>query len=215
MQKPSKTAFADMKKNFEQLSIRHSYSDTFNHFLDFALFMLDPQKNPATAEYLNKIYTGKDEKLMTEMFWNWSDASDNNGNGFTDVLGDLFMECVSHGRNGQFFTPQPICDMITMIIADDNKKTVADPACGSGRMLLAAAKKNRKMFFFGADNDLTCCKMAALNLIINTMPGEIAHMNSLTLEYYKSYHIHLKNIDGVIVPLYHVSTEKENSNFFN
>lgn len=153
---------------------------------------------------------------MVEMFYTWADACDNGGEGFTDVLGDIFMEFVSHGRNGQFFTPQPICDMIAQMTFGEKQEgeTVNDPACGSGRMLMAAAKINRRLKFYGADNDATCCKMAALNLIVNSMLGEIAYMNTLSLEYYYSFHIKVYNIDGKMIPSYYVGKSKALSYFF-
>lgn len=216
MQKPFNTAFADFKKCFEKLSYRHSYSETFTHFLDFALWMLDPLKNREPVNYLENIYEGKDAHAMCDMFYNWVDACDNNGEGFHDALGEIFMEFVSHGRNGQFFTPQPICEMMSIMTAPtpEDGETVSDPACGSGRTLLAAAKRNRKLKFYGADNDITCCKMAALNMIINTMAGEITHMNSLTLEHYRSYHIKVYNIEGKFLPFYFASYSKAASYFF-
>jgi len=214
MQTPYSTALADFKKLFERLSYRHSYSETFTHFLDFALYTLDPMKNKEPVMYLEKIYTEKEAPLLVDLFYNWIDASDNNGEGFADVLGDLFMEFVSHGRNGQFFTPQPVCDMMAAITIDKDQGSVSDPACGSGRLLMAAAKINRLFKFYGADNDLTCCKMAALNMIINTMPGEIAHMNSLSLEYYRSFIIKVHKIEGKMMPLYFVSNSRTASYFF-
>ena len=42
-------------------------------------------------------------ELFVQMFYRVSEYSE----GFCDVLGDMFMECVSHGNNGQFFTPIP------------------------------------------------------------------------------------------------------------
>lgn len=208
--------FATFKKCFEKLSYRHSYADTFTHFLDFALYMLDPSKNTEPVKYLDSIYKDEEGKTMAEMFFAWSEACDNGGEGFNDVLGELFMEFVSHGRNGQFFTPQPVCDMIAIMTTGEGKEgeTVNDPACGSGRMLLAAAKLNRRRRFYGADNDLTCCKMAALNMIVNSMAGEVAHMNSLTLEYYSSFHIKAYNIEGKMLPFYFRSTNRSSSIFF-
>ncbi len=112
---------------------------------------------------------------------------------FTDALGDLFMDLVSHGHNGQFFTPQPICDMMSiMTIAPDqleDGKSVLDCACGSGRMLLAAAKRNRNLKFYGSDLDLTCVKMTLINMVLNTMVGEVAHMDALTLQHFKTYSV--------------------------
>jgi type I restriction-modification system DNA methylase subunit len=214
-QKPV-NAFADFRKLFEQLSYRHSYADTFTHFLDFALFMLDPHRDRTHVEYLENIYTEKEAPLMCNLFEAWAEASDNNGEGFHDVLGELFMEFVSHGRNGQFFTPQPVCDMMALMTIGENLQdgeTINDPACGSGRTLMAAAKINRRALFYGADSDLTCCKMTALNMIINTMQGEVAHMNSLSLEYFKSYHIKVYNMDGKMIPFYYVSNNPQRSIF--
>ena len=68
---------------------------------------------------------------------------------------------------------------------------VCDPACGSGRMLLAAAKFNRAIQMYGADNDLTCVNMAVINLCMNGLFGEIAWMDSLSNQWYRSYQIEL------------------------
>ncbi|GAC1315123.1 MAG: hypothetical protein NVSMB24_40450 [Mucilaginibacter sp.] len=71
--------------------------------------------------------------------------------------------------------------MISQMIIDENGNypgTVYDPACGSRRMLLAAAKSNRHAMFYGADLESTCCKMALINMLFNSLGGEIAHMNS-------------------------------------
>ena len=192
----SASAAADFRKIFEQLSARNSYSETFNNFLDFALYMYKLKKyedDIANMKRLESIYTTKQEaEWMSELLAKFSIASDNDGQGFHDALGDLFMDLVSHGKNGQFFTPMPVCEMMARILhGDDLKKgmTVSDPACGSGRMLLAMGKIERQLEFYGADNDLTCCKMAVLNMFINTMEGEIAWMDSLSMEHYKSWHI--------------------------
>ena len=66
---------------------------------------------------------------------------------------------------------------------------IFDPACGSGRMLLAAAKVNRFAKFYGADVDANCAKMAVINLCLNNMYGEIAWMNTLTNQYFGGWKI--------------------------
>lgn len=142
--------------------------------------------------------------VICEMFECWSYACDNDGEGFYDALGDLFMDCVSFGRNGQFFTPQEVCDMMAVMTYGDgleDGKSVNDPACGSGRMLLAMAKRNRRLKFYGADNDLTCVKMAALNMLVNSMKGEVAWMNTLSMEHYRSYHINLIQYGSHYIPM--------------
>lgn len=217
----SQQGYKNFLKTFETLSYKHSYSDTFSNFLDFALYMLTPIKTEEDKEVMQRLentYTDKKEgQLMAELFLNFTDAADNDGEGFYDVLGDLFMELISHGRNGQFFTPQPVCDMMAaMTYGDDlaDGKTVCDPACGSGRMLMAVAKMNRNLTFYGADNDSTCCKMAVLNMVLNTLPGEIAWMNSLSMEHYKSWHIK-RILSGTHYVPYLFTTGKNQTGFFD
>jgi type I restriction-modification system DNA methylase subunit len=196
VEKSSAVAYKDFLRVFEQLSYKHSYSDTFSNFLDFSLYMLSPVKTKEDQEVMQRLentYREKKEaEQMAQLFLDFTIAADNDGEGFSDVLGDLFMDLVSHGRNGQFFTPQPVCDMMAQMNYSSEIKegmTVCDPACGSGRTLLSMGKLNRNLKFYGADNDITCCKMAVLNMMLNTMQGEIAWMNSLTMEHYKSWHI--------------------------
>lgn len=193
----SQQAISKFKSCFEKLSYSHDYSAVFTSFLDFALWRLAPYSACQMKDELNildKMYKPDMAPVMNQMFESWTIATDNDGAGFYDVLGDLFMDCVSHGRNGQFFTPQCICDMMAQMTYGqdlEEGKTVCDPACGSGRMLLAVGKMQRKLKFYGADSDHTCAKMAALNLLVNSMPGEIAWMNSLSMDHYKSYFITL------------------------
>lgn len=197
--------------NFDRLARSQDAGTVFNDFLDFALWMVNPFKDEKAREqvkHLDTRYKESDSKYMVGMFEAWIDASDDEGTGFCDALGDFFMENVSHGRNGQYFTPQPICQMMSemMIQNPEDGATISDPACGSGRMLLAAARINRKMLFYGADNSEICCKMAALNMIVNTMTGEIAHMNSLTMEHWKSWHIkRYINESGFYIPYYYTT----------
>lgn len=81
-----------------------------------------------------------------------------------------------------------------------------DCCCGSGRMLLSATKcytkKNsgNRPFCYGADLSLSCVKMTTVNMLMNSIPGEIAWMNSLTLEHWRSYKIDLVLIAGMWLP---------------
>lgn len=125
---------------------------------------------------------------------------------YSDIPGEFFTQYITKGQNGQFFTPEPICQFMAKITFDDRTtgKRVLDPACGSGRTLLSAAKTNYRNYFFGADNDITCAKMATLNFFLNGLKGEVSWMNSLSNEWYGGWHI---NMDGLgIVPI-----GKENS----
>ena len=62
------------------------------------------------------------------------------------------------------------------------KRTVCDPACGSGRMLLAVAEINPHWEFHGQDVDLRCVRLTALNLAFRNLYGFVTWGNSLGLE---------------------------------
>ncbi|HEY8892207.1 MAG TPA: N-6 DNA methylase [Clostridium sp.] len=131
---------------------------------------------------------------------------------FNDPLGELYMQAISNGFNGQYFTPTPVCEMISAITIGEcleSKETICDPACGSGRMLLASAKFNRHSKFYGADLDNTCCKMALVNMLLNSLTGEIAHMNTLSNEFYNGYKTSTILIDGFHMPHFIEFTEPE------
>ncbi|WP_342644890.1 N-6 DNA methylase [Mucilaginibacter sp. CSA2-8R] len=120
-----------------------------------------------------------------------------------DPLGELYMNAISNGHNGQYFTPEPICDMMAAMQVDvdiEDGKKVLDPACGSGRMLLAVAKLNRSCLLYGADLDITYCNMALVNMLLNSLQGEIAHMNSISNEFYTGYKVDTVLFDGCYYP---------------
>lgn len=111
-----------------------------------------------------------------------------------DVLGELFMAQVSHGENGQYFTPMPIAQMLSDIALHDRVVegcvTVSDPGgCGSGRMLLAAGKRNPNALLHGIDVDQRCAKMAALNMIMFDLNAEIVWGNGLTQEVHRTWSV--------------------------
>jgi hypothetical protein len=101
-----------------------------------------------------------------------------------DILGDVFCGGVSFGENGQFFTPDCICQMMAQmqISPDDTGKRILDPACGSGRTLLAAADINPNNEFYGVDVDIRCVRMTAINLALRNLYGWVTWGNTLTDE---------------------------------
>ena len=67
----SSAAAVAFKTAFERLSTRHSYAETFNNFLDFAIYMLKVEKDEddvANMKRLDSIYTTPQEAgLMYEL----------------------------------------------------------------------------------------------------------------------------------------------------
>lgn len=126
---------------------------------------------------------------------------------YSDLLGEYFTLNITKGQNGQFFTPEPVCDFMTLINGKPDKtihQRVLDPACGSGRMLLSFAKHYPDNYFFAADVSNTCAKMSVLNFFLNGLRGEVAWMNSLSMEFFGGWHINTESLG--IVPI-----EKEQS----
>lgn len=62
----------------------------------------------------------------------------------------------------------------------DGRRSVNDPCCGSGRMLLAAAEIQPNWHFVGQDVDLRCVRMTAVNLALRNHYGHIVLGNALT-----------------------------------
>lgn len=205
---------AQMKfaNSFNHFAYRFGQSEVFIDFLDYVLLVLKWQDQNRDFTYFENKYK-EDYSRFPEMLELLSIAS----NDFHDALGDLFMELVSFGRNGQFFTPENICSMIASTNGMsnlENDKRILDPACGSSRMLLAAAKFNRHVNLYGCDNDITCCKMSVINLVLNSLKGEIALMNSIEMSYTKSWKINFKNIHGMNIPFYLEIDNKDESDLW-
>lgn len=108
-----------------------------------------------------------------------------------DLLGVVYEELgMDSDAFGQYFTPHNICDAKSemVITIDENRAepyTIADPASGSGRLLMHAAKKipsNVDTVFYGQDKDSTCAKMTALNFCFYNMEGYAIHGDSLKME---------------------------------
>src|SRR6056297_3007860 len=138
-------------------------------------------------KYLSVIrqYSKQEANLFAEALAKLVIEMTGDGTGLIDVLGSFYQEHISHGHNGQFFSPRHVCDMMACLSGPVKQGgIILDPACGSGRMLLATAKNNRNALFYGADVDENCAKMTVVNLYLNSLYGEVAWMNSLTNEFY-------------------------------
>ena len=114
----------------------------------------------------------------------------------TDVLGGIYEKYgMSSDASGQYFTPHNVCELMaeTAGITDEpdadaeKKQTVADPACGSGRMLLVAGRKLSDPLVVGQDKDPLCARMAALNCCFLNLDSYIIHGDSLTIDFQRAW----------------------------
>lgn len=120
-----------------------------------------------------------------------------------DVLGDIFTGGITYGERGQFFTPDPVCRLMAEMAipaqAGDEPRSVNDPACGSGRLLLAVARKHPTWELVGQDSDHRCAQMMAINLGLNGHRGWAVWQDSLKLECHRVYRIGLNRFTGGVI----------------
>lgn len=176
----------------QRLGQRHGLHTVFSDFLEMAVCALCMGAQEEKYLEIVRRYEKPEAYQLAEAFGALVIEMDNDGQGLLDCFGDFFMEHLSNDKNGQFFTPQEICDLMARITHPDGfGDHIADCCVGSGRTLLAAAKINRNAFFYGADNDRKCCLMSVINFCLNGMLGEVAWMNSLSNEFYGGWKIEL------------------------
>jgi len=234
-QKAENTSLAPSKSKFAEsllaVSDRFSIFTVFDDFLTMSIAActqnLHTKKSWYEDEYMAAVEKYKDSDLrhafpkafaylVTEM----EDRFDNSlGN---DVLGEFFEQHISNGRNGQFFTPYPVCQFMASITATDWKQDenapvdrplrILDPACGSGRMLLATHRTlGPGDEYYGIDIDRTCVKVTALNLFFNGVwNSEVMCANALLPDDF----VIAYRISSLPLGIFKIE-EKENSRLWN
>lgn len=197
-------ASAGLVDQIDAIARRHgSREAVFDDFLTLAVCAL--AGGTQEAEYLQTVkpYTAgspgsRSIDRLVDLFAQVLTLMEKTG---ADILGDIFQGAISRGENGQFFTPDPVCELMAQLTDSDErngapeiastpdaKPTVFDPCCGSGRMLLAAAKVNRDRYFVGLDIDHKCARITALNLALWNLNGRVIWGNTLTEEVRRIYH---------------------------
>lgn len=170
----------------EKLSPKHGREKVFNDFLQIVVCCLSMGRKEELYFKTIKPYDKTELDLFSQAFAALVMQMDRQP--LVDPFGDYFQEFLSNAQNGQFFTPFGVCELMNQLITapkvNDQPKQgdrrVLDPACGSGRLLLSAAQKDRALTFVGIDISYTCCLMTIINLCLNSLNGEVLHMNALT-----------------------------------
>lgn len=102
---------------------------------------------------------------------------------FGEIYETMYQSKGKASSLGQFFTPPSLCDLMSNIVGEEEKKpVVSDCACGSGRTLLSYMAKNnfsRHAYYVGEDLDTTSVKMCALNLMIHGAQGKVVRHDTL------------------------------------
>ena len=143
---------------FGRLTTRHRAWDVWRDFVVmFACSLSNPvdkshydEREKRYLKIINK-YNREEQQLFPELAAHTVMALEENPE--QDFLGGIFMELgLGDGKNGQFFTPYHICDLMAKIAVDDVSKeieekgyvTIHDPCCGAGATLIAGVHEVRR-----------------------------------------------------------------------
>lgn len=127
-----------------------------------------------------------------------------------DLLGDAYEYLMRHfatesGKSkGQFYTPAEVSRIMAKVIeiekADSQAKTVYDPTCGSGSLLLKAASETKHgITIYGQENDVATRGLAKMNMILHNNPtADIWRGNTISAPHFKSPDGGLKTFDYLV-----------------
>lgn len=93
----------------------------------------------------------------------------------SDVLGDAYEFLIGKfaagaGKTaGEFYTPQQVSKILAKVVTTgkDKLKSVYDPTCGSGSLLLRVAKEAEVTEYFGQEMTRTTYNLARMNMILH------------------------------------------------
>ena len=153
-------------RSIEQSTMGHDSEDDFeNLFEDLDL----------TSSKLGKTEKAKNT-LISKILYNLDQVDFDLKNQSNDVLGDAYEYLISRfaadaGANaGEFYTPQPVSKLLAKIVNDGKSrlKSVYDPTCGSGSLLLRVAQEAGDISkIYGQESITTTYNLARMNMILH------------------------------------------------
>ncbi|WP_120860711.1 type I restriction-modification system subunit M [Helicobacter pylori] len=130
-----------------------------------------------------------------------------------DLLGDAYEYLMRHfasesGKSkGQFYTPSEVSLLLSLLLEIDKNtrqdKTIYDPACGSGSLLLKASSLagEKGLTIYGQEKDNSTTALCKMNMILhNSATADIAKGGSSTLSnpFFTTENGMLKTFDYVV-----------------
>lgn len=114
-------------------------------------------------------------KLISKILFHLDEIDFQIENTNIDVLGDAYEYLIGKfaagaGKTaGEFYTPQQVSTILAKIVTTGKKrlKTVYDPTCGSGSLLLRVAKEVKVGDFYGQELNRTTYNLARMNMILH------------------------------------------------
>ena len=180
----------DLEAAIEKMDIggNNNFADCFHNFLNLALSYFCNNCDERQMTLRKRVEENEDfRKAYQEALEAYGDCAEN----YHDPMGDMFMEKISHGQHGQFFTPEDLCELSANIVLGNDfydGMTINDPTSGSGRMLLKALQIAREVHgkepkLYANDLSMTCAKMCLLNFLVNSVDGEVTCGDALKLDW--------------------------------
>lgn len=124
-----------------------------------------------------------------------------------DVLGDAYEYLIGQfasgagKKAGEFYTPQEVSTILAKIVTTGKTslKSVYDPTCGSGSLLLRVAKEVKEVgHFYGQERNPTTYNLARMNMILHGVHYQRFDLrNEDTLEHPAPEHAELR-FDAVV-----------------
>lgn len=204
---PAKAHREDFDKRLAQLADKRTPWETYRNFCEMGYCAVAKPVNPHSAEPLEKRYmdvanTYKRPQLDSFASMLALVQMELSGeHSYQDFLGTVYEESgfCSTKWGGQFMTPWALAQTmarITIQPRDDDPEVVllGEPACGSGRMIIAAAEvldnagRNvaERLWVDATDKDRVCQQMTYLQMAALNIPGVVRHGNSLSMEMFDS-----------------------------
>lgn len=152
-------------QNIEQSTMGTESEDDFdNLFEDLDL----------TSTKLGRTESAKNELIskvlahLDKIDFNLEDAN-------SDVLGDAYEYLIGQfasgagKKAGEFYTPQEVSKVLAKLVTTGKKKlkSVYDPTCGSGSLLLRVSKEAEVSSFYGQELNRTTYNLARMNMILH------------------------------------------------
>lgn len=177
--------------HFKSLEYKYDYITIFDDFLSAMMnYFTPPHSKGIDVSIFNK-YTEQERinigAMIPEIINLFHQKIEVEDLEWFDVFG-AFYEALSSrskkSRLGQFFTPEPLVEFMTSIQGEKEEligkgMTVNDPACGSGRFLIAFHAKFPGNYTYAEDIDPISCKMACINMMLHGCEGEVIQHNAL------------------------------------
>lgn len=129
-----------------------------------------------TSSKLGKSENDKNE-LIVKVLSHLEEIDFDIANTESDMLGDAYEYLIGKfasgagKKAGEFYTPQQVSKVLAKLVTQgkDKLKSVYDPTCGSGSLLLRVAKEvnNKGMQFFGQEMNPTTYNLCRMNMIMH------------------------------------------------